>query len=543
MSGSSRHSSRRHPCDATLSIAARLRCARLFRSRSPIRSMTATWCFRSSGRSTRSTRSNRSGRCSARRLEPDYEAAAPRSRARRRPSRWKRSFPQLVHYLQGMFIWGHPRAQINVVPNPTIASLIGVLLPLAYNPNLCSDESGRLFSEAEVRAAAMTAALVGYPTRRGPRRVHLRRHRRTALRHENRPRKGLPGSGIARPARAGGRPHFRPKPLLLPDRGRLAGHRAGKRDRGAHAPGQLDSHRCARTRRPRRAGRRQADRRDRRHDGFDRRLRHRRPGGIDRPAAPAGRRVRARPTCRTSMPTRLSAGPGRCSTTTISRRNPLEFRGRTVRALAAAQTASGICRWPIRSASISTRPATPPTFRRWCCSATRDDLERIGRPPQHDALPVSIGRAHPGLYTLETTRSAPGPMAALANLLLLGKEGYRTLLGHAVEMAEVLRERIEAHPHLSVLNGENVGPVTLFRAYPDDVDTFTRSTARTAPIRQLSRPAAGTQRIQPADFRARAGRGAARARRGDFADQLLSPHRLRRADRGAQVVRPLAVFR
>ncbi len=75
---------------------------------------------------------------------------------------------------------------------------------------------------------------------------------------------------------------------------------------------------------------------------------------------------------------------------------------------------------------------------------------------------------------LETTaQAAAGPMSALANLLLLGKEGYRTLLGHAVEMAEVLRERIEAHPHLTVLNGDNVGPVTLFRAYPDDVNTFT----------------------------------------------------------------------
>ena len=34
-------------------------------------------------------------------------------------------------------------------------------------------------------------------------------------------------------------------------------------------------------------------------------------------------------------------------------------------------------------------------------------------------------------------------MAALANLLLLGKQGLRTLLGHVVEMAEVLREGLE----------------------------------------------------------------------------------------------------
>jgi hypothetical protein len=63
-------------------------------------------------------------------------------------------------------------------------------------------------------------------------------------------------------------------------------------------------------------------------------------------------------------------------------------------------------------------------------------------------------------------------MAALANLLLLGKEGFRTLVGHAVEMAEVLRELIIARPELSVLNDQNYGPVTLFRAYPRGVDTF-----------------------------------------------------------------------
>jgi len=39
-------------------------------------------------------------------------------------------------------------------------------------------------------------------------------------------------------------------------------------------------------------------------------------------------------------------------------------------------------------------------------------------------------------------------------------------------MAETLRELVESHPNLTVLNGENSGPVTLFRAYPDGVDTF-----------------------------------------------------------------------
>jgi len=82
------------------------------------------------------------------------------------------------------------------------------------------------------------------------------------------------------------------------------------------------------------------------------------------------------------------------------------------------------------------------------------------------------GEYHPGMFTLETSRSATGVMAALANLLLLGKEGFRTLVGHAIEMAEVLRELIISRPELSVLNDQNYGPVTLFRAYPPGVDTF-----------------------------------------------------------------------
>jgi L-2,4-diaminobutyrate decarboxylase len=39
-------------------------------------------------------------------------------------------------------------------------------------------------------------------------------------------------------------------------------------------------------------------------------------------------------------------------------------------------------------------------------------------------------------------------------------------------MAEELREQLEGHAAITVMNGENFGPVTLFRVYPDGVDTF-----------------------------------------------------------------------
>jgi len=133
-------------------------------------------------------------------------------------------------------------------------------------------------------------------------------------------------------------------------------------------------------------------------------------------------------------------------------------------------------------------------------------------------------------------------MAALANLLLLGKEGYRNAAGARGGNGEVLRERIESHPHLTVLTANNVGPVTLFRAYPDDVDTFTvKDRERSDPKyrAQLAAHNEYNRRIFERVHR----RSAGRARSRDLTDQLLPAVRLRRPDRGAQVVRALAVRR
>ena len=63
-------------------------------------------------------------------------------------------------------------------------------------------------------------------------------------------------------------------------------------------------------------------------------------------------------------------------------------------------------------------------------------------------------------------------MAALANLRLFGKDGLRSLLGHLVTMASELSTHLKAHASTTVLNADNFGAVTLFRVYPDGVDTF-----------------------------------------------------------------------
>jgi len=82
------------------------------------------------------------------------------------------------------------------------------------------------------------------------------------------------------------------------------------------------------------------------------------------------------------------------------------------------------------------------------------------------------GEYHPGKYTLEASRGGGGVLSAYANLKLFGKDGLRSLIGHLVEMAELLKEYLEGNTAAAVLNIDNYGPSTLFRLYPDNVDTW-----------------------------------------------------------------------
>ena len=63
-------------------------------------------------------------------------------------------------------------------------------------------------------------------------------------------------------------------------------------------------------------------------------------------------------------------------------------------------------------------------------------------------------------------------LAAYGSLLLLGRVGLQVVLGHLVEKAESLREHLEGHQSTVVLNDDGVGTVTVFRVYPDGVDTW-----------------------------------------------------------------------
>jgi len=63
---------------------------------------------------------------------------------------------------------GHPYTQHNVVPPPTISSLIGGLLASHTNSNLVWEEYSHQIAIAEVEMIAMTSSLLGYdPLRAG----------------------------------------------------------------------------------------------------------------------------------------------------------------------------------------------------------------------------------------------------------------------------------------------------------------------------------------------------------------------------------------
>jgi L-2,4-diaminobutyrate decarboxylase len=153
-------------------------------------------------------------------------------------------------------------------------------------------------------------------------------------------------------------------------------------------------------------------------------------------------------------------------------KNELGFPGRTVRSLA------GTVR-RIRHLNLADsigvdfhKTGFAPYVSSLFLAKSSRDLYSIARNPASTPYLFKTGQYHPGKFTLETSRSGAGPMSALASLTLMGKDGLRSLLGHLVTMAETLAEKLEAHASTTVVNGGNFGPDTLFRVYPDGVDTF-----------------------------------------------------------------------
>jgi glutamate/tyrosine decarboxylase-like PLP-dependent enzyme len=400
----------------------------------------------------------------------DYDAARAR-RVADQPTTLEVVTGELVQYLSGMFIWGHPRAQINVVPSPTIPSIIGGLLPSIYNPNLVSEESSRQVSLAEVEAISMTADLVGYDPKVADG-VFTFGGTGTLLYGA---KIGLE-KAIPTVRREGLRA---PAVLVCSDRAHYAcitvANWLGIGEQNVVQIPTTDDNQmqleplAARLREVVADGRRIACivATMGTTDAF----------GLDDLAGIVRVRdelVRERA---------LDYTPHVHADAVIGwawsvfndydfEQNPLGFRHRTVRALAGTTR-----RIRHLGAADSLGVDYHKTgFAPYISSAVllRDgaDFSHLTRREEETPYIFQSGTRHPGRYTLETTRAGSGPLAAIANLRLFGRRGLQALLGHLVTMAEELREQLEGHASTTVLNGDNFGPVTLFRVYPDDVDTF-----------------------------------------------------------------------
>jgi L-2,4-diaminobutyrate decarboxylase len=402
--------------------------------------------------------------------QPDYEGARS-ARVAQKGKPLEQVIPELVQYLHGMFVWGHPGSQLNIVPQPSIASIIGVLLPSTYNPNLCSDESAIRVAEAEVSAAAMTAELVGYDPERAAGvftfggtggllygvRIGLE--------------KAIPGA-----ARRGLREDAI---LLVSQQGHysclnVAAWLGIGQDQVIAVPSHLDN--SMRLDALETAAR-EALSKGRKIAAIIATMGTTDAFGIDDLEAIHALRERLVAEFKLDYRPHIHADAVIGWAWSVFNdydwlANRLGFRGRTVRALAAASRRIGHLGLADSIGIDFHKAGFAPYVSSLVLTKDRDDFARIARDRATMPYLFQSGEYHPAMYTLETTRPGTGPMAALASLRLLGKEGLRVLLGHAVEMAEVLREHIESHPNLTVLNGDNVGPVTLFRAYPDGIDTF-----------------------------------------------------------------------
>jgi glutamate/tyrosine decarboxylase-like PLP-dependent enzyme len=402
--------------------------------------------------------------------ELDFAAARTR-RINENPLPIERVTERLVEYLSGMFIWGHPRSQINVVPSPTIPSIIGGLLPSIYNPNLVSDESSRRIAVAEIEAAAISAALVGYDAGQAGGVFTFGGTGTTLYGVKLGLEKCIPGTmhrGIRSPAR-----------IICSERAHYAaGTVAGWLGLGFDAVVEIPADRnneirtclletiC-----------RDLFRRGERIAAIIATMGTTDAFGVDDLAEMRAIRDRLTDEFALEYVPHLHADAVIGWAWSVFNdydfeRNELGFRGRTVRALAGVQRRIQQLHQADSIGIDFHKTGFAPYVSSLFLTRDKSDLARLARGPETMPYLFQSGHYHPGQFTLETSRAGNGPMAALANLMLFGKNGLRALLGHLVAMAEALRERLEAHAATHVLNSGNFGPVTLFRVYPDGVDTF-----------------------------------------------------------------------
>ena len=377
----------------------------------------------------------------------------------------------LVGYLRGMTLFGHPRTQQNVIPPPTIPSVIGVLLASLYNPNLVWDEYSRLVALAEVEAVTMASQLIGYDPEQASGVFTFGGTATTLYGVKLGLEKACPGT------MQNGTPED--AVVFVSDAGHYcAANVVGWLGIGTNnlitipttAENEMDLVQLEEEARA-------ALENGKKIAAIIATLGTTDAFGLDDLAHIAVLRDTLVDEFRLDYRPHIHVDAAIGWAWSVFNdydfeNNPLGFRPRTIRALAGASRR-------IRHLSLADsvgidfhKTGFTPYISSLVLFKDQADLELVKRQPEQMPYLYQFGEHRPGMYTLETSRAGTGPLAALANFRLFGEQGLRVILGHIVEMTQLLREHLEGHEGTTVLNRENFGTVTLFRAYPVGVDTF-----------------------------------------------------------------------
>ncbi len=396
----------------------------------------------------------------------------------------------LAQSCQGMTIWAHPNAQVNVVPPPTIPGITAAIAAAIYNPNIICDEYAARFAEAEIQVAAMISDLIGYdPQQSGGIFTFggtgtLLYGCKLGLEKQLRGRGMVDGIREEMKIVASAASHY--------SRYNAASW-LGLGTKNLVTIPTTQNNEMSLT--ALEAYLRQAFESGEKVAVIIATLGTTDAFGIDDLAEIARLRNQLAAEYHLDYLPHLHADAVIGWAWSVFRdydfrSNPLGFRARTLRSLQnSLQPIQGLAVADSLGIDFHKTGYTPYISSLFLVKQ-RQELTLLSREPEQMPYLYHSGYYHPGIYTLECSRPGNGALAALANLQLFGKQGYRVLIGHVVEMAEMLRERLEQYPFIRVLNHYNYGPVTLFRIYPEGVD------ANGAFQQELADPHYQTQLIQ-----------------------------------------------
>ena len=376
----------------------------------------------------------------------------------------------LVDYCRGMTIWSHPNVQANVVPPSTISSIIAAIAGAIYNPNIIWDEYSARFAEAEIQSVAMLSDLIGYNPQQSAGFFTF----------------GGTGT-ILYGCKLGIEKLFEGKAMIegIREDAKIVASESGHYSR-LNVAGWLGLGTKNLVTIPATSNnemslnalevylRKALDAGEKiaviiatigTTDAF----------GIDDLAAIVRLRNQLAVEYNLKHPPHIHADAVIGWAWSVFKdydfdHNPMGFHARTLRALQdSLQQISDLHLADSIGVDFHKTGYAP-----YICSAfltkNREDLTLLSREPKQMPYLYQFGQYHPGIYTLECSRQGSSALAALANIRLLGKQGYRALIGHIVEMSEMLRQKLENYPFIHVLNHYNYGPATLFRIYSQELD-------------------------------------------------------------------------